>query len=104
MDVLANSYYVLRHGESRANVEHLIVSDSENGILDSYGLTDKGKQQAQQAATHLKETLDKDWSEKYNKEMVTLVASPFSRARETAEIIATQLQFQVIVDPLLRER
>ncbi|GJQ14742.1 hypothetical protein GpartN1_g6533.t1 [Galdieria partita] len=104
MESLGNSYYALRHGESRANVEHLIVSDSENGILDKYGLTDRGKQQAQQAAFQLKETLEKNWNGKYNKELVTLITSPFSRARETAEIIATQLQLQVIVEPLLRER
>ena len=42
---LENSYYVMRHGESLANIEKKIVSSPQNG-LSGYGLTAKGKEQA----------------------------------------------------------
>ena len=35
---LNNRYFVLRHGESRANTKQIIVSDPKNGLFD-FGLT-----------------------------------------------------------------
>lgn len=43
---LLNDYYLLRHGLSKANEQHLIVSRLENGILDHWGLSHEGLEQA----------------------------------------------------------
>jgi broad specificity phosphatase PhoE len=88
-------------GESQANVEHLIVSDPDHGKLAKYGLTDKGRQQARAAAIQLEEL----WKAKnICPTTTTILTSCFSRARETAEIIAHRLNVPVVVEPLLRER
>ena len=44
-----NHYLMVRHGESTANVQGLVVTDPAVGCAQ-YGLTEKGKYQAQQAA------------------------------------------------------
>ena len=46
---LKNDYFLLRHGMSRANDANLIVSRLQNGVLDCYGLTEQGLEQASAA-------------------------------------------------------
>lgn len=74
---LKNRYYVMRHGESKANVARIIISTPENGVKEDYALSDFGREQARISAekTHLGPA-------------TIIFCSDFSRARETAEIVA----------------
>lgn len=72
---LKNRYFIMRHGESKINVESLIISDPKNGI-DSYGLTERGKEQVRVSIS--KSDLDKE---------TLIYTSDFKRARESAEIV-----------------
>ncbi len=69
-----NSFIFVRHGESQANASGLIAT------LDS-PLTEKGKEQAHKTGQELK-----------NKGIDTILCSPLTRARQTAEIIAGELK------------
>jgi isoleucyl-tRNA synthetase len=85
-----NKYFVMRHGESENNVLNLCSSKPEINHL-----TEKGRQQVSETATDLK------------KKKITLIyASPFLRARESAEIIADKVGFpkdKIIYDDRLHE-
>ena len=89
-----NTYYAFRHGQSRANVEGIIVSDPSVGTVD-YGLTDEGRLQVLQSlGTAPQFTSDS-----------LIVASDFLRTRETAELIRRELGVvAVALDSRLRER
>ena len=82
---------LVRHGQSHFNV-HFGATREDPGIVDP-GLTEEGVAQAKRAGESLL-ALD----------IRRIVASPYSRTLETAEIIAEQLGLPVIVDPLVRER
>lgn len=69
-----SSFIFVRHGESQANASGLIAT------LDS-PLTDKGKDQAHKTGLELK-----------NKGIDTILCSPLTRAKQTAEIIAKELK------------
>ncbi|MBD3244962.1 MAG: histidine phosphatase family protein [Candidatus Moranbacteria bacterium] len=72
---LKNTYYILRHGESKANVQGIILSNPEDGTIN-FGLTNKGRKQVRTSA--LKNTdLNED---------TVIYSSDFTRARETADI------------------
>ncbi|WDP89833.1 MAG: histidine phosphatase family protein [Desulfobacter sp.] len=90
-----NRYYVMRHGQSLANVEKIIVSSPENGI-PGYGLSQTGKAQAAGAIEAFK-GLDEE---------TVIVSSDFKRARETAQIVDNHLSTRggVTCIPQLRER
>lgn len=68
---------LVRHGQSRANVDAIIQGDDDP-------LTDLGRTQAHAVGEHLGQRLD----------VTHLYASPMARARETAEIIGTYLDLQ----------
>ena len=90
---MKNRYYLLRHGESKANAADLIVSDPKIGCED-YGLTERGRAQVLES---VKGTV-------LNKNTV-IVTSDFLRTKETAEICREALRVpSVIVEPGLRER
>jgi broad specificity phosphatase PhoE len=73
--------WVLRHGESTANVEGLIVSVPGPRALVEVGLTDLGREQARAAALRARESgMGAD---------ALVLTSDFARARETAEEFAT---------------
>ncbi|MDF7808991.1 histidine phosphatase family protein [Pontiellaceae bacterium B12219] len=94
MEVLKNTYYAFRHGQSRANVEGIIISDPAIGTVE-YGLTDEGREQVRTRLAAIS-AFDAD---------TMLVSSDFRRARETAEIIRAYLGAAPIVfDIRLRER
>lgn len=83
----------MRHGQSTANVENLIISLPKNG-LDAYGLSELGQSQATQSASSCGLPPD-----------TLIVSSDFQRARETALAASSALKGQWIrFDPLLRER
>lgn len=91
---LNNTYYILRHGQSKANTKNLIISDPKTGTK-SYGLTEKGKKQ-------VKESIQKN--KQLNKNTI-IYTSDFKRARQTAQIAKQMLKAQKIhMTRLLRER
>lgn len=90
---LKNRYFAFRHGESRANVEGIIVSDPAVGTVE-YGLSEVGKQQVESSTRELPPLNE-----------ATIVASDFLRTVETAEIIRNTLGVESVrLDPRLRER
>jgi probable phosphoglycerate mutase len=79
---LHNRYYLLRHGQSTANVASIISSDRFSlAYSDKHGLTETGYQQGRDAAHALFELLRE--SSKPGDRLV-FVSSPFARARQTA--------------------
>jgi broad specificity phosphatase PhoE len=82
---------LLRHGQSQFNVVYN-ATRVDPGIPDPR-LTEEGRRQALAAAQALcGESLDR------------LVASPYTRTLETAEIIAGELGLDIEVEPLVREQ
>jgi 2,3-bisphosphoglycerate-dependent phosphoglycerate mutase len=79
----------LRHGESVGNAESRWQGQAD------FPLTDKGREQAQALAKRWRDEKRKfDW----------IVASPLSRARETAEIISRALKLPIETNPIWAER
>ena len=76
---LQNQYFVLRHGESTANQQGLIVSSPDNGIIN-YGLSKTGRDQI----TNSVKTNQKV------KKVTQIISSDFLRTNESA-VIAYQL-------------
>ncbi len=94
---LNNTYYVLRHGRSLANLAELIISNPEDGV-PRYGLADEGREQVARAVAEARDAYGLDQS-------TLIVSSDFARARETAEIAAGLLEAdEVSFTPHLRER
>ncbi len=85
----------MRHGQSLANLEQVIVSDPRNGI-DDYGLTEQGVMQVRESMQ----------SEPRLNSHLLIVSSDFRRARESAEIAHEILGCiqPVRFDERLRER
>ena len=82
---------LVRHGQSEFNVV-FSVTRRDPGIRDPR-LTEEGRRQAEAAA----EALAGHGIER-------LIASPYSRALETAEIVARRLDLAITVEPLVGER
>ncbi len=94
MKLLRNSYFTFRHGQSRANVEGIIISDPAVGTVD-YGLTEEGRRQVRESVAAAPD-FDAD---------TLIFSSDFRRARETAEIVRAALgAAPVVFDERLRER
>jgi len=79
---------LVRHGESEGNRDRTFTQSTE------VPLTDLGREQARAAAAKI--------AGRYAPSRV--VASPYSRARETAEIIAARLGLSIDLEPELREQ
>lgn len=92
---LKNSYYILRHGQSLANIDKIIVSDPENG-LTGYGLSDIGKLQVADSVAACQDL---------NGQTI-IYSSDFLRTRQTARIAAEKLKavHEIRFSKLLRER
>lgn len=86
MPVTQTPFYFVRHGETEANRKHLYIGSTD------LPLNDAGVMQARAAAHALRNTPIK-----------TIVASPLLRAKVTAEIIAFQLDKEVIIIDDLKE-
>ena len=80
--------YFARHGESEANVQQ-IFWDQPHG----YGLTDRGREQAQALADSLADV-----------EFSALYCSPILRAAQTAQIVGRRLNLTPEIEDALRER
>jgi len=79
--------YFVRHGESEANIQH-VISNRES----PFSLTPRGKGQANALAQNLK-----------NIPITAIYSSPVLRARETAEILSQSLHLSYEVTEALRE-
>lgn len=88
------SCFVLRHGQSEANVLGLIASSPEIGIT-SYGLTNEGREQVKRSLAKHRDRLS---------EVRQIYCSDFRRTRETAQLAAQILDVPVQQTPELRER
>jgi len=91
---LHNHYYLLRHGQSTANLAEIISSDRATlAYSTKHGLTAMGYQQGKAAAVPLLEAIaankkaaaSGDNDNNNNKTKVVFVSSPFARARQTAQ-------------------
>lgn len=84
----------MRHGQSLANEQGIIVSDPVNGVLEEYGLSAVGRQQAEKSAQ------DSDLNQD-----TLIYTSDFSRAHQTAEIVRRVIGANnVVIATQLRER
>jgi broad specificity phosphatase PhoE len=83
--------FLIRHGQSEFNAVYARTR-VDPGIPDPR-LTEEGKRQARDAARSLAEH-----------GIARLIASPYTRALETATIIADELGLEIEVEPLVRER
>ena len=73
---MRNRYFGMRHGQSQANVEGILVSNPEEGVR-SYGLTPQGRKQVENAIRK-NQILDST---------CIIYSSEFLRAKESAEIV-----------------
>ncbi|CAF1415415.1 unnamed protein product [Rotaria magnacalcarata] len=100
---LRNKYFGVRHGESEANVAHVISSNPDIGVK-SHGLSPFGRTQV------VENTKLFIRNHPSNCNSYVIIASDFRRAHETAEIIAANLtksndgKLTVQLDQRLRER
>jgi broad specificity phosphatase PhoE len=86
---LNNTYYILRHGESRGNVKNIVSCWPEKFYNP---LTKKGQDQIKDVAGKLK-----------TKNVDIIFCSPILRAKQTAEIIGKRLGLEPKIDKRLRE-
>jgi broad specificity phosphatase PhoE len=86
--IIHKAFYMIRHGETEANAAKIMA-----GSLDS-PLTDKGRAQAAAA---------RDILEQLKRPPAVIVHSQLSRARETAEIMNSNLKAKLIEDADLAE-
>ena len=86
---LKNQYYLFRHGQSTANLAEIISSNRTSlAYTTRHGLTATGYQQGRQAASQLLDLLSHnscgDTTSSLSKKVI-FIASPFARARQTAQ-------------------
>jgi broad specificity phosphatase PhoE len=82
---------LLRHGQTEFNL-HFATSRRDPGIVDPQ-LTPLGREQAEQAAAALR-----------REPVRRIIASPYTRALQTAAPLARALGVPVVVNPIVRER
>ena len=94
---LNNRYFIIRHGESKANVAGILLSHPKEGTV-SFGLSKKGKKQ-------VKDSISRSKKNKLLGSDVIIYSSDFLRAKETAEIAKNLLGIKKInFNKKLRER
>jgi broad specificity phosphatase PhoE len=76
---------LVRHGHSVANERGIIISSLEEGVKPEWGLTARGRDQASGVVRSLQE------GGKLPRGTYAVYSSPFSRARETAELLCASL-------------
>lgn len=79
---LRNKYYLLRHGQSTANVAEIISSSRSLAYTNRHGLTNLGYTQGVDSSSELLDILERT---SRDGEEVVLVSSPFARAYQTAQ-------------------
>ena len=84
---LKNHYYLLRHGQSTANVEGIISSARSLAGSTKHGLTLLGIEQGRNSAPSLIDFIEQDLNDDdtISTKEVYFYSSPFARAKETAE-------------------
>lgn len=88
---LKNYYYLLRHGQSTANVEGIISSARSLAGSSKHGLTPLGIEQGEESAQILIDFIAEDMNNDGDDDIpkstkrVYFYSSPFARAKETAE-------------------
>lgn len=85
-----NTYLFVRHGESIINTKRVLNTVMDNKNISP--LTEAGKEQARNSSKIIAA-----------RKVDAIYSSPFVRARETAEIIATESNLSVTIDERLRE-
>lgn len=83
-----NNYWIMRHGEATLNLDSRISYAKESDD----GLTEKGEEEVLSAAKNLAD-----------KKIDLIITSPFRRTKETAKILAKELNIDIIEDERLRE-
>ncbi len=86
-----NQYFAMRHGEAENNVKNIVTSDPNDG----FHLTEQGRAQVRANAPRLKEA-----------GITRIYASPYTRTRESAEIIAREIGIdpsEIVYDARLGE-
>lgn len=83
---------LIRHGQSEFNV-HFSRTGIDPGIVDPH-LTAAGREQVRATAEAIQRT---------GRPIARVLTSPYTRALQTAEIVAGVLKVPVDVDPLVRE-
>lgn len=92
-----NKYFIIRHGESKANVAGILLSHPKEGTV-SFGLSKKGKKQ-------VRNSILKNKKNKLLGSDIIIYSSDFLRAKETAEIAKNLLGIKKInYHKNLRER
>jgi len=80
---LKNQYYMLRHGQSTANIAEIISSSRSLAYSEKHGLTAFGYEQGKESAGQLLDILEQEGVTSGQK--IVFVSSPFARAKQTAE-------------------
>ncbi len=86
-----NNYFVMRHGQAENNIRKIISADPKN----PHHLTQLGKEQVNEAGQKLK-----------NKRIDLIIASPFLRTQETAQMVANIIGYDrsaILTDNRLSE-
>lgn len=89
--------FLIRHGQSEFNAV-FSVTRVDPGIRDPI-LTDEGIRQARAAGAELLARRQRGEAD-----VRRLIASPYTRALQTATLIADVLDIPITIDPLVRER
>ena len=92
-----NKFYLLRHGQSIANIEKIIASKSVNAI-GNYGLSNAGKEEVKQSVLA---AIKCGW---LSTDDTLVITSPFLRAVESAMILKSQHNCVVREDIRIVER
>lgn len=95
---LSNEFCILRHGQSMANVQHLISSHPDVAPF-KHGLSPIGRQQAEAAGQAVLQ-----YYKNGNYDGLTILSSDYLRANETATIVGVATGVPVTVETALRER
>ncbi|MBC7581680.1 histidine phosphatase family protein [Aeromicrobium sp.] len=91
---LKNRYYIMRHGQSKANLQQIIVSLPRSDSREDYGLTELGREQVRASIANSSLTAD-----------TIIITSGFSRATETSDTVRAVLgAAEIQVTDKLRER
>ena len=99
MTHLKNTYYTLRHGQSKANTLQIVLSDLHEGQKSEYALTEEGKRQVTESAK-------KALTDHLLDSNTIIISSPLSRCRESAQIAKQILNGKgdIVFDERLKER
>ena len=87
-DANLGSFYIMRHGEARNNVDRILSCK----INDGMSLSEKGKEDVKKVTRNLKD-----------KKIDLIISSDLDRTKQTAEMISKELGVKIIFDERIRE-